>query len=520
MRYYEFKDIQLSESIKLLVGDELFKIRKPMRTQIFIDKIKAGDPFDHNTAGSVIIPPVMQYNAEPGTILPKGSIVAIVTPTKEPTDVATDVPTDTHPGSVKPEPNIITHNNQDIFTKWAEAGNPKARIQLIGYKVDDPNKNPINIRIWQTAGDLRKTAEFGGSTDPSGKDGARLKPADIGLHKGGELSADALSTEIQNNAALKKTAAGTKVIEAAKQIDNEDPIFDLSELTPGQFSAFRDDAGEYLGPLMMFRGLATFKGGVDQAFLSHLGIGSLTDMKMFFPVAKNEPGADVEGIVAGFMNPNSGLRVMISVKGGKTGKGAAFSSAYFKIPEELKKKNPIATEFLELQKATRTNNWAFINANWLRPYSDTFRRYLPNPIPDDEINNAVGKKGLGPVLSFVLAEMKKDGVAKFHPDIDENGNADPIQQYRNIFYGIGRVIENEVNKNNVLPNLAPVVRETLQQNFIKLSNKLSPANPSDNNELISEITWPNRELGTGIVEIKQKGSMTADPSGRLSMAII
>ena len=154
-------------------------------------------------------------------------------------------------------------------------------------------------------------------------------------------------------------------------------------------------------------------------------------------------------------------------------------------------------------------------------YAGKLKEYVTVPIPEQEINDAVSKKGLGEVLSGILAKMKEDKVAKFLDDVDKDGIPDPVQGYRNVFYGLERVILNDVNKNNVLPNLAPVVRETLQQNFIKLSNKMSPAKQNaTGNQFQSAITWPNREIGTGKILLTSKNSMVQDPASRLSMSII
>tara|TARA_B100000029_G_C17511471_1_gene936433 strand:+ start:41 stop:1519 length:1479 start_codon:yes stop_codon:yes gene_type:complete len=492
MRFYEFKNIQISEgSIPYLVGAELFKKKTPMRTTIFIDKIKAETPFTHKKEGPVVIPAIMQYKENPES------------------------------------EEITDYNNLEIFSNWAIAGDASVAIKLIGYKAGDPEKNPVDINILKTSGDLKKDAEFGGSKFVAGgKEAAALKPADIGLDRSKRAyTEDELYRAIQENQVLQKTEAGIKVKHCASEIRNGNTTWNLSELTDGEFRAFRDDAGEYLGPLMMMNNQATFVGDVGPAFFEHLGIKSLSEMNMFFPAAKNEPGADAEGIVAGFINPRSNNKILISIKAGATGKGAGFSIAFFKIPTELQDRNPIASAFLEYQKSTKTNNSCFLNANWLREnqpdYAGKLKEYVTVPIPEQEINDAVSKKGLGEVLSGILAKMKEDKVAKFLDDVDKDGIPDPVQGYRNVFYGLERVILNDVNNNNVLPNLAPVVRETLQQNFIKLSNKMSPAKQNaTGNRFQSSITWPNREIGTGKILLTSKNSMVQDPASRLSMSII
>lgn len=477
MRFNEFNT--LSEGAKpFLVGDELFKKKTPMRTEIFLNRMQSKNPeFTHRTLGPVIVPPELTYqeNNEEKTI-----------------------------------------SNIDIFLKYAKAGNPNAVIQLLGYKKGDKAKNPVPINIKKTSGDLEKDAEFGGSKFVSGgKEAAELKPADIGINPTLAYSPNSLLKAIVNNQKLQSTNTGQKVIEAAQLIAKGQNTFALGDLSPGEFRAFRDDAGEYLGPLAMFYGLASFKGGVQDAFFNHVGLSSLKEMKMIFPAEKNSKLADAHGVVAGFVNPKSNNKVWVSIKAGKSGQGAAFAIGDFAIPKELKEKNPKACEFLELQAKTTTKNSAFVNANWLRKIKGSVvSKYLTKEIPINEMNNAAGGLGLGPVLSKAYNLMKKGEVVQFLDDTD-----DLLQEYKNVFYALESLVIKDINKGGMLPNLAPVVRETLQQNFIKLSNKMAPQNQAEQNTFVSEITWPNRELGTGQVKLATKNSMAQMPSSRLSMMV-
>lgn len=489
MRFYEIKTQITEGAIPFLVGAELFKKKTPMRTEIFLNRMKSNNPeFTHKTLGPVIVPPELTYqeNNEEKTI-----------------------------------------SNIEIFSKYAQAGDPNAVIQLLGYKKGDEEKNPVPINIKKTSGDLKKDAEFGGSKFVAGgKEASALKPADIGIDATGEAyDENSLLKAIVNNQKLQSSTAGQKVIESAQLIAKGQNTFALGDLSPGEFAAFRDDAGEYLGPLAMFHGLAKFKGGVEDAFFAHVGLSSLKDMKMIFPSAKNAPLADTEGVVAGFVNPKSNNKIWISIKAGASGKGAAFSIGEFVVPEELKEKNPRACEFLELQAETTVKNSAFVNANWLRQFDESrVSKYLLKEIPPSEMNDAANGKGLGPVLTEAYNLMKQglpdeDGmpsgeVVKFLDDTD-----DLAQEYKNVFYGLEALVIRDINKNDVLPNLAPVVRETLQQNFIKLSNKMSPIKQAEQNTFVSEITWPNRELGTGEIVLKTKNSMAQGPSTRLSMMV-
>jgi hypothetical protein len=187
----------------------------------------------------------------------------------------------------------------------------------------------------------------------------------------------------------------------------------------------------------------------------------------------------------------------------------------FEVPKELKEKNPRAVAFLELQDKTTTKNSAFLNANFFyKMEAQGFRLYMDREITESEISEAIAGKTFPKYLDTILDKLKVNNFAKFLEDKDN-----PVQKYKNIFYAFEALTSKVVNKDNALPNFAPVVRETLQQNFIKLSNKMAPQNISDANAMNSVITWPNREMATGQVEVAVSSSMKEGPRSKLRMKV-
>ena len=59
----------------------------------------------------------------------------------------------------------------------------------------------------------------------------------------------------------------------------------------------------------------------------------------------------------------------------------------------------------------------------------------------------------------------------------------------------------------------------MEQNFIKLSNKMRPQNIAEKNAMNSVVTWPNRELATGEVVLAVGSSMGDGPKSRLRMMV-
>ena len=62
-------------------------------------------------------------------------------------------------------------------------------------------------------------------------------------------------------------------------------------------------------------------------------------------------------------------------------------------------------------------------------------------------------------------------------------------------------VETALN-NGALPDLSPLFREMLQQNFVQVSNTFK------NNTLQTEVLWPNTDLASGNVTYDSKNSMT------------
>ena len=99
---------------------------------------------------------------------------------------------------------------------------------------------------------------------------------------------------------------------------------------------------------MMLYNKSNWVSGAKEAFIEHIG-SPVEQMKVNFPAGKTFGLADTLGVVATFKNESSGNSVMISTKGGKGGKGAAFSIANVEIPASLKNsKNKVEVGFMQL----------------------------------------------------------------------------------------------------------------------------------------------------------------------------
>ena len=61
-------------------------------------------------------------------------------------------------------------------------------------------------------------------------------------------------------------------------------------------------------------------------------------------------------------------------------------------------------------------------------------------------------------------------------------------------------VETALN-NGALPDLSPLFREMLQQNFIQVSNTFK------NNSFQTSVLWPNTDLASGTVVYDSKNSM-------------
>ena len=445
-------------SINALVGQEIVKERPGFnRKEIFLNKIINSQPFDTMDNKKFVIPPI-----------------------------------------------INNYDNKSIFISWVKNHTQGAgRLLLKGYFADN-KKQIIDLTILKSTSTpfkLKKSEEFtdkGKSVAGSKENSAEYVAASaIQLDKKEYKGRVALLSAIVNNSFLKKSQIGKKVIEIANGISKGQTTFDFTALSPGEFTAIRDYAMEYLGVLMVAFDLSNFEN--KSSFQKHVGNVTFEQMTISFPAGRSNPISDAIATVAGFINPNSGNSIWLSVKGGTTGKGAAWSVRSLKIPNGLRKSKDYtqSISLIELMQGASGLNEPFQLLDWcIKNNIDTgfSRDYSYN---QEEIENA--RKGnfqgsIKKLLNIVQSnkEMKQYFVKK--------------DSFRVLHYLLSQYIINQLNS-GVLPNITPLVREILQQNFLKISNIINPKTPAKNNQIETSVLWPNKDLGTGTVTFANKNDM-------------
>jgi hypothetical protein len=382
------------------------------------------------------------------------------------------------------------------------------------------------LTFTQSSGPLMKTNEFGGQQpDYQGQGGGKIsyktQPSDLGL-EGKDFTKEQLFKTVLNST-LKNDEFGQKIIEFIKTIPTTSDAPKVPDFSAykGGIENFRDNAGEYIGILMMLYGKANWVSGAKEAFVEHIG-SPIDQMKVNFPAGKTFGLADTLGVVATFKNESSGNSVMISTKGGKGGKGAAFSIANVEIPNSLKNnsKNRVETGFMNIVtektgSQTKTNPYRVVK--YLGDNGSTDCNSVGVNVTSQEIleffkTNPTAKD----INKFPKFKKILDNVRKIYVSgkAEENLNKGyPVAYILN--YLLNQIIAKEINKDKqAMPNFEPFIRECLQQNFIKVGNSINKAG-----DWFTNVTWPNRELKTGGVVIKSKASMTQPPSGNISIEV-
>ena len=193
--------------------------------------------------------------------------------------------------------------------------------------------------LWQEAENIKIKPSDIFQTDE------KTEIADLGnnidaLLQAGGFPASEMYDKIANNPALAKMGKiGDAVIYMANQANNgQMPTFP-NNLNQDQIKAIELYASEYRGALGLVTGGVPFMRGSREEFEGFVG-GDLKDMIMFFPKASNNPLADSFSVV----NDQTGHAVKISSKA--AGKGAPPSLGSMKFPDDIKKKYPEATKFL------------------------------------------------------------------------------------------------------------------------------------------------------------------------------
>jgi len=407
-----------------------------------------------------------------------------------------------------------------------------SQLEQIKQQLEDPEyKGQITVRNTQgqtiPIGKLAKTKEFGGQqlawdADPEagGKESFVVKPSDLWPGEGGNFTATQLFPTVINNKTLNSSEIGKTIVNIAKQIQAGQPA-DWATVDKKFQPAIRDYAGEYLGVLALINGTANFPN--RDAFVKHLGAG-LDKINYFFPAKPNFPlgdslgGVDIDGA---FTNMDSGNVIYISSKGGK--KGAPPSLNNLKIPENLRTQEYAREiEFIEtLQNpdtsagpASYTQSLIGINKLFeLAPDSIPQNIARGLPFSADDIARIVDMQRNRKDVDLKNISELPETAQKMLEGIDFSKYREGVKPSGVVMYLCAKTIVNAVNKTDAMPNFPPLAREILQHNFIQIF-----ARPKGG-VLSFDVLWPNREMGTGKVELYYKGSANEPNKQRLSFSV-
>ena len=209
-------------------------------------------------------------------------------------------------------PFIYHPTGEEVFIKRTEAKRMQqlmANGQFLGKRVtiltDDGNE--INL------GELRKTEEFGGSSEEN----LKLKPSNIGITDK-EIPATDLYEVIETNTTLSSTDYGQVVQQLAQYIVAGEYVQLPPEYTQKdkehERKAIVDYAGEYLGVLALLYNRSRFPR--KRQFDEWLG-GDLGEVVLNFPSAANNNIADSYAVITNTSTSHS-LNISSKGTGGET----------------------------------------------------------------------------------------------------------------------------------------------------------------------------------------------------------
>lgn len=383
-------------------------------------------------------------------------------------------------------PVIIKPEEAERIKELQAAGEFAGRITLAG---QDEKSYALSSFL--------KTAEYGGQAIPPGqeattaptKEGAKLKPKDIGLHDR-KIKASSLGREIAGNESLLSSEQGKIVIELANQISaGETPT-----VPPGQDSAIvkaiNDYAGEYLGVWALINEQTDFPN--KDKFLEWLN-APLPSLTLFFPSASNNSIADSYALV----DPASGHQINISSKG--KGGGAPPAISGLKIPEHVREKPQykFAVDFVELMQnkalpSPRTVSQAFQAMNLINEFN-------PDAVPSKW-------------KPFLPWEQSIIDVFK-----DSRESRAPLPQYQSLWQDIAFKEQNATDAGKLVHAVKLAVRdivnsggindfeaaiiEILDYNFIQQDTVIRKGG-----QMFFKTNWPARINGRVTLELKSGGT--------------
>ena len=343
---------------------------------------------------------------------------------------------------------------------------------------------------------VKPTDVFAGTDiDPEAQNVIKL------LSQAGAFPVSELNNQIQSNTALDKVGAvGQGIKEIAQQLsEGKEPTIP-DYLTPEQKKAIELYAGEYLGILSIFNNVAKFDKRAE--FDEFLGM-DLGKLMLYFPRSQSNPLADSFAI----QNKKDGHSLKISSKA--AGKGAAPSLEGLKLPAHVRSNPAFAKEVAFFDEARDPKYTAFSQVfglmNWLFEnmpdlVNEKFYPYLPwTQEWIDAINVSLKENTTFPknVMTNIISTIPKG-----RPKGTDGGV---------IWYAVISDVLKAINTRNALPQLKPVVLETLGYNFMQVYTQQA------GNKLKTKVFWPAKIDGK--VQLKTKGYAGNPNFGKLGFQV-
>jgi len=365
-----------------------------------------------------------------------------------------------------------------------------------------------------TLSNLVKTPELGGSE----KETLPVKPTDVFagtdidpeasnvlklLGGAGAFPVSDLNNQIQNNTHLDKIGnPGQAIKEIAAQLDAGKEPDIPTYLKSEEAKAIELYGGEYLGVLSIFNHVAKFEKRAE--FDEFLGV-DLGSLMLYFPRSQSNPLADSFAI----QNKKDGHSLKISSKA--AGLGAAPSLEGLKLPAHVRENKAFTKEVAFFDEAKDPKYTAFSQAfglmNWMFKnmpdmINEKFYPYLPWTSEwIDEIKSGLDAKN---PIYFPKDIMKNiiSTIPRGRPKGTDSGV---------IWYAVISDVLRAVNTKNALPQLKPVVLETLGYNFMQVYTAQSKG------KLKTKVFWPAKIDGQ--VQLKTKGYAGNPNFGKLGFLV-
>lgn len=423
------------------------------------------------------------------------------------------------------------YTRQELFLQKVKTGSPFEKIDGTPVTINRGDAGlvqawlatgPNGVIVMRTTnGDtvkntgLQKTVEFGSKESENIKikgkdvfDTEDTEIADFGnsiesvMTAGGFPAIDMYSA-IATSAQIKKLGkTGDAVIYMAKQItEGKVPQFPPN-LSAQEIKAIELYASEYLGVLALVSRIVPFKQGNRDDFDNFIGT-DLGSMIMYFPKNISNPLADSFSVT----NDETGHSIKISSKA--AGKGAPPSLTSLKLTDDVRKKYPEASAFLDSAQNSGVSTYAqpFVMLNAMHEVSpgNVPKEYMPLlPFSDQLISQLESTVKSGrPVPKNIMNVFLK----RLSAEVTQSDNSDGGKAW----YAVTTDIIRAVNKGSAVPNLREALIESLGHNFIQLYTNVK------GDRLVTEAFWPAKLNGN--VKLRTKGSAADPKKGKLSVEI-